>query len=152
MKNDDLASSGSVSRAPESVRPGEVFASGFNNDYDPSVRRFLVFSPPGPPHEPVKLGERYTCKACERAQCTASAQWCSQFCCPGCASGEGHTTECNRIHADMLTRIVDCRSLIVGLYPYGVIIQADGTVTEYKPLLVGRDTPHEATMPTEAKS
>jgi hypothetical protein len=85
-----------------------AFKPGFNNEYVP-VNTYLAYAA-GPPEAD---GQRQTirqfaCKnpGCDRFACTASAEWCSCYCCPACAAGGGHTTDCNTHIAEMRARLV----------------------------------------------
>jgi hypothetical protein len=153
-RNLTLASSQSSEQLKSDQRHAE-FAPGFNNDFDPRVKQFLCYHPPGPPTEMVILGTYQACKnpRCDRFACTASAAGYSLFCCPACAQCKQHTTDCNNYIQGMRSRIVRVDNLMAGLYPNGVIVFPDGNVKAYEPHLahVERTLSDEAATPTEAK-
>jgi hypothetical protein len=83
------------------------FKPGFDNSaVNVKVYSAFAFGP-----EPV--GKRYivhfyACKKseCDRFACTASAEWCSQFCCLGCASGTGCTEDCDKYIGSMRAQLI----------------------------------------------
>jgi hypothetical protein len=134
-QRDDDGLASSQSNGPLRADHRHEFAPGFNNDYDPKVKQFLCYHLPGPPVETVSLGTYRRCKnpSCDRFACTASAEGYSAFCCPACAQGKAHTTDCDRCIGGMRSRLVSVRSLMAGIYPNGVILWPDGSVTAYEP-------------------
>lgn len=89
-----------------------TFKAGFNNDGDYDSRRYLAYAAPGPPVSNSTL-EYIGCKNpdCERYSCTASAMWCSKFCCPHCASGMGHTPECDESLVYMKSLLIESEAI-----------------------------------------
>jgi hypothetical protein len=87
--------------ANSSSRPAAPFAG------TDQPRVWFAFAPP------ESIGERQIvsyqgCKnpSCRRYSCVASAEWCWEFCCPGCASQQDHTPDCDEYFPAMRARIV----------------------------------------------
>lgn len=83
------------------------FAPGLNNSgWKPLW--FISFAPGPEPEAERQISSQTQCKgpACDRFSCVASAEWCSNFCCPGCAAGTGHTADCDKWFPSMLARVV----------------------------------------------
>ena len=70
-------------------------------------RTVKAYAAPGPPvcHTVI---DRHLClsSGCERGACTASAPGFAQFCCVGCATGKGHSSDCDRINVHMDSLLV----------------------------------------------
>lgn len=98
-----------------------TFKAGFDNS-DTNVKTFAVYDRPLIAPLSDSGNRHYACKnqECDRYACTASAEWCSKFCCPDCASGEGHTSACNEHIGGMREQLIPDAPVVdlYDLYPH----------------------------------